>query len=222
MAGPDPAPRPEAEADPATLPPPHLVADMAALAAAEPLFAEAARAAVRFVPVFHGPGFMSLLRQILAQQVSTAAATAMGAKLARLLPAGDAAGFLALADDSLAACGFSRQKRRYARALADSVCGGALDLAALAGLDDDEARARLTALPGIGPWTADCYLLFAEGRRDLFPAADLALQVGWQRLLGLPQRPSAAVLAERAADWQPLRSAAALLIWKSYLAAASR
>ncbi len=212
--------------------------DVAALASADPAFALAARIAGVFPIRLRPPGFGTLLRIILEQQVSTAAAAAMWRRLCDRLgaaapgpplpdsvaPGSGAPGsvapgpFLALDDDALRACGFSRQKARYGRALAEEVRDGRLDLEALAGLDDEAAMARLCALPGIGRWSAENYLLWALGRPDVLPAQDLALQLGWQWLTETAERPTAAALRTAAEPWRPRRTAASLLIWHFYLA----
>lgn len=161
------------------------------------------------------PGFGSLLRIVVGQQVSTASAAAIWQ---RLVAAGgeDAAAFLAFDDDALGRIGFSRAKMRYGRALAAAVADGRLDPAGLARLPGAEASARLTALPGIGAWTAEIYRMFALGDRDVFPVGDLALREGVRMALQLPQRPDPANAALLTAAWSPERSAAALLLWRLY------
>jgi DNA-3-methyladenine glycosylase II len=109
----------------------------------------------------------------------------------------------------------SRQKAGYIRSLAQLVISGELDLDNLP-KDDEEAIALLTKIKGIGRWSAEIYLLFAEGRRDVFPAGDLAVLVELGRLLGLPEKPSEKQLRERAEAWRPHRGAAAVLAWHSY------
>jgi DNA-3-methyladenine glycosylase II len=109
----------------------------------------------------------------------------------------------------------SRQKAGYIRSLAELVTSGALDLANLPA-DDEDAIALLTKIKGIGRWSAEIYLLFAEGRADVFPAGDLAVLVELGRLLSLAQRPSEKELRELAEVWRPYRGAAAVLAWHSY------
>jgi len=199
-----------------------LEADRRALPAADVRLARAAAAGAPFAIDLRPPGFGTLLRIILEQQVSTAAARGMWAKLqARLGEAPAPAAFLALDDAALRACGFSRQKAGYGRALAEAVAAGAVDLDAVAALDDEAAVAALTALKGIGRWSAENYLLWALGRRDVFPAQDLALLVGWQWLTGADARPTAEALRAQAEVWRPRRTAATLLIWQYYLAQAA-
>src|SRR5437868_3046626 len=123
-------------------------------------------------------GFATLLHIILEQQVSIDAAAAMHRRLAGLCVPLAPALFLALDDPSLKSCGFSRQKMDYARRLAQAVAGGALDFARLDATPDDDALAELVSLKGIGRWSAEIYLIFALGRADIWPAADLGLQLG--------------------------------------------
>jgi DNA-3-methyladenine glycosylase II len=125
---------------------------------------------------FRPSGFATLLRAIVAQQVSTASALAIWGRITDKLPRPTAEGFLALTDADLRAIGFSRQKVEYGRGLAEAVASRRLDLAALRRMDDDEALAALVALKGIGRWTAEIYLMFALDRTDVFPADDLALR----------------------------------------------
>jgi DNA-3-methyladenine glycosylase II len=125
-------------------------------------------------------------------------------------------GFLALDDAVLRNCGFSKQKAGYARAIARAIVDREVELEPIAGLSDDEARRALMTLRGIGPWTADNYLLWALGRRDIFPEGDLALVRGWSLLTGEPA--DDAVLQSEARAWRPMRSAAAFLLWEYYLA----
>lgn len=192
--------------------------DASQLAADDPHLARAAALAGPFPIRLRPPGFGTLLGIILEQQVSTASARAMRRRLAEVLPEATPDGFLALDDATLKRCGFSRQKAVYGRALAAAVASGRLDLAALAGESDEAAVAALSALKGIGRWTAENYLLWGLGRRDVFPAQDLALLVGWQWLTGSDSRPTPEALRGAAGAWQPRRTAAALLIWHFYLA----
>ncbi len=196
-----------------------LEADRRALPAADARLARAAAAGAPFAIELRPPGFATLLRIILEQQVSTAAARGMWTKLqAQLGDVPAPAAFLALDDAALKACGFSRQKAGYGRALAEAVAAGHVDLEAVAALDDEAAVAALTALKGIGRWSAENYLLWALGRRDVVPAQDLALLVGWQWLTGAEARPTADGLRAEAEAWRPRRTAATLLIWQYYLA----
>jgi DNA-3-methyladenine glycosylase II len=132
------------------------------------------------------------------------------------------AGFLDLDDATLRRCGFSRQKAAYGRGLAEAVTAGTLDFARLAASEDDAALAALVALKGIGRWSAEIYLIFALGRADIWPAADLGLQLGVAADLGLAERPSEHALREIGERWRPWRSVAACLFWQSYLHARNR
>jgi DNA-3-methyladenine glycosylase II len=162
------------------------------------------------------PGAHTLLRTIVGQQVSVAAARSMWSKLeAAFGSPPDLALLLAASDDELRAAGISRQKAGYIRSLAELVISGELDLHALPE-DDEEAIALLTKIKGIGRWSAEIYLLFAEGRADIFPAGDLAVLVELGRLMGLPDRPSEKQLRALAEAWRPYRGAAAILAWHSY------
>jgi len=167
-------------------------------------------------------GFATLLHIILEQQVSIDAAAAMHRRLAGLCVPLAPAPFLALDDPSLKSCGFSRQKMDYARRLAQAVAGGALDFARLDATPDDDALAELVSLKGIGRWSAEIYLIFALGRADIWPAADLGLQLGVMECLGLAERPSERALRDIGERWRPWRTVAACLFWQSYLHARNR
>jgi DNA-3-methyladenine glycosylase II len=165
------------------------------------------------------PGAHTLLRTIVGQQVSVAAARSMWAKLeAAFGSPPDLAMLLAASDEDLRAAGISRQKAGYIRSLAELVISGDLDLGALPG-DNEEAIALLTKIKGIGRWSAEIYLLFAEGRPDVWPAGDLAVQIEIGRLFGLKDKPSEKHLREIAEAWRPHRGAAAILAWHSYTSA---
>ena len=167
-------------------------------------------------PRIRATGYRTLLRTIVGQQVSVAAAASVWRKLEALLgediPPHDLLG----ADfDSLRACGLSRQKQGYARSLCELVLSGDLDLDSLPA-DDEAAVAQLVRIKGIGRWSAEIYLLFAEGRPDIWPAGDLAVQAGLGRLLGLAERPGEKQTRELAEDWRPHRGAAAVFTWHCY------
>ncbi|HET9813873.1 MAG TPA: DNA-3-methyladenine glycosylase 2 family protein [Sphingomicrobium sp.] len=187
-----------------------------ALADREPAFARVVELHGVPEPRNSAPGAHTLLRTIVGQQVSVAAARSMWAKLEAAYGAPpDLAAILEATDEELRVAGISRQKAGYARSLAGLVLSGELDLAALPE-DDDDAIALLTRIKGIGRWSAEIYLLFAEGRSDVWPAGDLAVQVEIGRLLGLPEKPSEKQLRELAEAWRPYRGAAAVLAWHSY------
>jgi DNA-3-methyladenine glycosylase II len=162
------------------------------------------------------PGAHTLLRTIVGQQVSVAAARSMWSKLEAAYgspPKLEA--ILTATDDELRVAGISRQKAGYARSLAELVLSGELDLSALPE-DDEEAIAHLIRIKGIGRWSAEIYLLFAEGRPDVWPAGDLAVQIEIGRLMGIEGKPSEKQLREIAEAWRPHRGAAAILAWHSY------
>lgn len=192
-----------------------LTAGLRRLTAAHPSLAAVLAEVGAPEPRILEPGFASLLRIVVGQQVSTASAAAIWN---RLVAAGgeDAAAFLAFDDPALGRIGFSRSKMRYGRALAQAVSAGTLDLAGLAGLPGDEASARLVALPGIGRWTAEIYRMFALGDPDVFPVGDLALREGVRLALDLQERPDQAAADTLTLPWRPERSAAALLLWRLY------
>jgi DNA-3-methyladenine glycosylase II len=168
------------------------------------------------------PGFPTLLLLILEQQVSLASARAAYGRLERRLGSVEPETVLRSSDDELRADGFSRQKTRYARALATAVLDGTLDLEAVTQASDADARSSLTALPGIGAWTADVYLVMALRRPDAWPTGDIALQEAIRRLEGRDARPTppeADAVAER---WRPYRAAAARVLWHLYLSEPAR
>ncbi len=161
-------------------------------------------------------GWHTLLRTIVGQQVSVAAAASVWNKLEGLLGQGmDPRDVLAASFDDLRACGLSRQKQGYARSLCELVADGAIRFDALP--DDDEAAiAQLTQIKGIGRWSAEIYLLFAEGRPDIWPAGDLAVQVGLGKLLGHAERPDERTTRDLAEIWRPHRGAVAIFTWHCY------
>ena len=167
------------------------------------------------------PGFATLIQIILEQQVSLASARAA---FQRLLAAADPLTperFLQLDDDTLKAAGLSRQKAGYGRSLAQAVLARSLELDGLAALDDDAVRVALTAIKGIGPWTADIYLLMVLRRPDAWPSADLALAVAVQQIKGLAARPGPQELEMLGWAWRPWRAVAARLLWHHYLSGAA-
>jgi len=191
---------------------------MAALCAIEPAFAVAVANKGHPAPRISERGFATLLRTIVGQQVSVASAQAVWTKLDTVVGgADDPARIAAANDETLRSAGLSRQKLGYARSLADEVTSGRLDLANLPE-DDEEAIAALVRVKGIGRWSAEIYLLFAEGRTDIWPAGDLAIQIEVGRILGHDARPSEKLTRELAEAWRPHRGAAAIFAWHHYQA----
>ncbi len=190
---------------------------MAWLARLDSRFAEA-YAHTGELPLRRRPeGFAELLSAIVSQQVSTASANAIWARV-------EAAGLVTpdsvakASDDALRGCGLSRPKMRYARALAEAD----LDFTALRELTDESIIAQLVELPGIGRWTAEIYAMFSLGRADVFAANDLALQEAARLLFGLEKRPSEREMRAMAEGWSPWRAVAARLLWAYYRVAKQR
>lgn len=186
------------------------------IAAQEPAIARALAQAGYPEPRVYQRGYATLLRTIVGQQVSVAAAASVWTKLETLLGIGLPAPVLIAAEfDALRACGLSRQKQGYARSLCELVVSGEIDLDALP-QDDEAAIAQLVRIKGIGRWSAEIYLLFAEGRPDIWPAGDLAVQAGVHKLLGLNSRPDEKATRLLAESWRPHRGAAAIFTWHCY------
>ena len=163
------------------------------------------------------PGFATLLHIVLEQQVSLASAQAAFDRLRAAADPLEPERFLGLSDADLLAIGFSRQKARYGRALAQALVSRTLDLDALDRLDDEEVRSALQAIPGIGPWTSTIYMLIVLGRPDVWPVGDIALAESVGQVKGLGRRPDAAEMALLGEAWRPHRSVAARLFWLDYL-----
>lgn len=162
------------------------------------------------------PGYQTLLRTIVGQQVSVASAAAVWRKLEAQLGTGCPAEMVIAAEfDELRTCGLSRQKQGYARSLAELILSGGLDLENLP-QDDEAAIALLTQVKGIGRWSAEIYLLFAQGRPDIWPAGDLAIQVGVGNFLGMKERPSEKEIRDIAEVWSPHRGSVAIFTWHHY------
>jgi DNA-3-methyladenine glycosylase II len=161
-------------------------------------------------------GFEGLSRIVVGQQLSVASATAIWGRTAAIVTPFEAAPLMKTPDEQLRSAGLSVGKVRTLRAVATAVLEGGLDLHDLASRSEEDVHEALTAITGIGPWTADIYIMFCLGRADGFAAGDLALQVALQMATGLEARPSAKELGEFAERWRPWRSAAALLLWAYY------
>ena len=187
------------------------------LAKLDPRFASAL-AQTGPLPLRRKPdGFRALLDAINGQQISVAAADGIWTRM-RSAGACSRAGIKRLSDDDLRACGMSRQKIRYARALADSK----ISFRKLRSLPDDEVIVELTKITGIGTWTAEIYAMFSLGRADVFAPGDLALQEAARELFDLPTRPTEAELRAIAEAWSPWRGVAARLLWSYYRVIKSR
>ncbi len=154
--------------------------------------------------------------------ISNQAAAAIWGRLSALPGALDPAGLLALHDDALRGAGLSRPKVLHVRALATAVLEGRLDVAVLRAASDDDAVAAISAIPGLGPWTAQVHLVFGFDRPDVFPASDIALAASVAHLKSLPERPKPRALAELALAWSPYRSIAARLLWHHWRHATGR
>jgi len=186
------------------------------LAQREPAFAAALARAGYPPPRIRARGYATLLRTIVGQQVSTKAAESVWNKLEGIVgPLTDPGTIARASDEQLREAGLSRQKASYARSLAEEVASGRLDLDNLP-VDDEEAIAALVRIKGIGRWSAEVYLLFAEGRTDIWPAGDLAVQIEVGRILGHDARPSEKLTRELAEAWRPHRGAAAIFAWHHY------
>jgi len=202
----------------------------------EPALARAVRTLTRAEPRFahivkrygppplwpRDPGFQTLVLLMLEQQVSLAQGRAMYARIANATGTVTPASVARLGESGLRALGVTRQKSAYLASLASRIERSDFDLDALATLSDADADAALDALHGVGPWTAQCYLLFALRRSDVFPAADLALLEAVRQLWRLRERPTPVALSRRAQAWRPHRAVAARLLWHHYLSERGR
>jgi len=163
----------------------------------------------------HTPGFEGLARIVVGQQLSLASAQAIWGRMQAAVRPMAPRTFLKLSDDQLRAAGLSKGKVKTLRGLSQAIAGG-LDLDRLALAPEDEVHEALTALPGIGPWSADIYLLFCLNRADAFAAGDLALQIAARAALGLDTRPTREDLYDIAERWRPWRGVAAHMLWAYY------
>jgi DNA-3-methyladenine glycosylase II len=162
-------------------------------------------------------GYNTLIRTLIGQQVSVAAANGIYRKLEGILgDLQDPEVLLAADDETLRSGGLSRQKIGYARSLAEAVVSGSLNFRKLPKLTDEEAIDAISQIKGFGRWSAEIYLMFAEGRADIFPANDLAVQEGLKRMLDLPERPKERACRELGEIYGPHRTALALFTWHVY------
>jgi DNA-3-methyladenine glycosylase II len=188
-----------------------------AIASREPAIAAAIKRAGYPEPRGRSRGAATMMRAIVGQQVSVKAAASIWIRLEQACGGDMDAHAMVVATpvEALRAAGLSGQKATYVHALAAAIASGALDFGALPG-DDEAAIAALTAIKGIGRWSAEIYLLFAEGRPDVFPAGDLAVQIALGKIMGLDARPSEKRTREIAAPWRPHRGALAVFLWHHY------
>jgi len=194
-------------------PPPAMRAALDALVEADPRLAAIERAAGKLPWRTRPRGFAGLLQAITAQQISNQAAAAIWRRVVAVPGALTPSGLLELPGEALRGAGLSRPKVAHAASLARAYLDGRIDDARLDSLDDVAAVAALTAVPGLGPWTAEVYLLFALQRQDVFPAGDIAVAAAAADLLGLPARPDPRSLRALAEAWRPSRALAARLLW---------
>ena len=198
-----------------------LAEGVAHLVAVEPRFAGAVEEAGMPPLRRRPPGFAALLKIIVGQQVSVAAADGIWRRVSEG-GADTPERVLAMSDEALRALGLSRPKVRYARAIAEALREGSLDLDACAAGSVEDAMKSLTAVTGIGTWTAEIYLMFCVGRADIFADKDLALQESARLLFGLEDRPDPKTLSAMAEAWSPWRGVAARVLWSYYHVAKGR
>jgi DNA-3-methyladenine glycosylase II len=189
---------------------------VAALSARDPVIARIIAAGATPMLRKRPPGFEGLIAIVVGQQVSTASAAAIWGRITARFGPLTADTILAASDEELRAPGLSAPKIRTLRAIAAAVAESGLPLDTLHGRPADEAHALLTAIKGVGPWTADVYLLFCLGHADAFPSGDLALQEAARLAFGLPERPDPRTLAALAERWRPWRGVAAKVLWAYY------
>lgn len=195
-----------------------LASQLAALLRLDPRLVPLAERAGPFDIRTSPGGFAGLARIVTGQQVSTQSADAIWGRFSALEGALEPAGYLLLSEESIRNSGFSGAKYRTMRAVAEAVTAGEFDFAPLAALPADEAIAAFTRLKGIGPWTAEIYLMFSAHHPDIFPAGDVALQRAVQWAFDMPAKPLVKDLISFAKSWSPHRSTAALLFWRYYRA----
>ena len=161
-------------------------------------------------------GFHTLLSTIVGQQISAEAARTILGRVDELLPEASPEALLALSDKALRGAGMSGRKVEYAKGVAEAIKRGEFDVDGLAELEDEAAIEAISSLRGFGRWSAEIYLMFSLGRRDIFPSGDLALRVAVGRLKGLEDRPTPTQARDLVAHWAPYRSAGSLFLWRYY------
>ena len=193
----------------------HIRQGLEALAVLDPRLLPVIEAAGPVPLRLQEPGFAGLASIVVSQMVSKASASAIWGRIAARGPV-TAAGYLALEPAVVAGFGLSRAKASTLLSLSNAIEEGRLDLSAVCELETQDAIATLTRLPGIGPWTAEVYLLFAAGHPDIFPSGDVALRTAAGEAFGLTERPADKSLRLMSLDWRPQRSIAARLLWAYY------
>ncbi len=192
----------------------HLDEAIAALVAADRrLHAVVARAGNPQFVSRRRHGFEALISIVVSQQLSVAAADTIFARVKEKVSPFEPAAVLAADAVTLRACGLSAPKQKHIKAIASAILDGSLDLTRVRRLADDDARAHLTAVKGIGPWTADIYLMSSLGRADIWPVGDVALQAAIARALGMRKRPNEKAMERLSKAWRPWRTVAARLFW---------
>jgi DNA-3-methyladenine glycosylase II len=199
-----------------------LAAGMAALVAQDPRLAAVLEKAGMPALRRRNAGFEGLCRIVCGQQLSTASAAAIWSRVAAAFDPFHHDALRRSRSDRLARLGLSRPKIKTLKAVSAAIAGGEIDLDTVGRMEADEAHAALTALHGIGPWTADIYLLFCLGNADAWPAGDLALQEAARIAFNLRQRPDAKRMVKLAEPWRPWRGVAAHLFWAYYHAVKRR
>ena len=194
-------------------------ADIRALLSSDPIFKKIHSAYGAPPDWQRPPGFVSLCRIILEQQVSLASARAHFDKLSAFVPSMTPEHLLSLTDEEMRHCQISRQKSRYLKALANAVVEGHLDLESLPDQPEDLIRAHLTRVPGIGGWTCDIYLMFCLQKKDILPLGDVAILSAVTSVTGLTSKEA---ISERSQLWKPLRTLASFYLWHAYLRSRNR
>lgn len=184
------------------------------LLASDPVFSTLAISLDNFLWPYMGPGFPGLVRIIVGQQLSVKAAASLWRRFEESVAPVAPEAILSLSDEEMRALGLSRQKAAYIRGLSEAVAGGALAIEELRNRPDEEVTDALTALKGMGPWSAQMFLIFGLARPDIWAPGDLGIQEGMRRYLGVPERPGAQETAELGARFRPYRTAASLLLWR--------
>ncbi|TPW31060.1 DNA-3-methyladenine glycosylase 2 family protein [Martelella alba] len=191
-------------------------AELSRLLALAPALAPVAARAGLLPPRRAPSGFAGMVGVVAGQLISKQAASAILARITAACGALTPQRFLSLSPAQRMALGLTRAKRETLENLALAIIEGRLDLAAIGAMESEEAMAALTKLKGIGPWSAEVYLMFSAGHGDIFPAGDLALRAALAHAFALPERPSIAAVRAMALGWAPYRSVAARLFWAYY------